>query len=35
MLFCGVAVGQADATAPVNSLISKRFSIDEFTTFVS
>ena len=35
MLFCGVAIGQADTTAPVNALVSKRFSVDEFTTFVS
>lgn len=35
MLFCGVAIGHADANAPVNALISKRFSVTEFTTFVS
>lgn len=35
MLFCGLAIGHADATAPVNSLISKRFSVTEFATFVS
>ena len=35
MLFCGVAIGQPDTNAPVNALVSKRFSVDEFTTFVS
>lgn len=34
MLFCGVAIGQPDDTAPVNTLVSERFSVNEFATFV-
>jgi nitroreductase len=35
MLFCGVALGYADDTKPVNRLVSSRQSVDEFTTWVS
>lgn len=34
MLFCGVALGHIDNNAPVNSLQSQRFSVDEFAKFV-
>ena len=34
MLFCGVAIGKTDPTAPVNSLVSERFTPSEFATFV-
>ncbi|MFZ8974507.1 MAG: nitroreductase [Pseudomonadales bacterium] len=34
MLFCGVAIGHPQSDAPVNTLISHRFSVDEFATFV-
>jgi nitroreductase len=33
-LFCGVAIGHADPDAPVNSLRSERFPLEEFVTFV-
>lgn len=35
MLACGMAVGYADSTAPINALRSDRMAVDEFTTFVS
>lgn len=35
MLFCGVALGYADDTKPVNRLVSPRQPVDEFTTWVS
>ena len=35
MLFCGVALGYADETKPVNRLVSPRQPVDEFTTWVS
>jgi len=34
MLFCGMALGHVDETAPVNSLRSERFTVDEFAKFV-
>ena len=34
MLFCGIAIGKTDTTAPVNSLVSERFTPSEFATFV-
>ena len=34
MLFCGVAIGHADAEAPVNSLRSERMPLDEWARFV-
>lgn len=34
MLFCGLALGHVDNSAPVNSLQSQRFSVDEFAKFV-
>ena len=34
MLFCGIAIGKTDPTAPVNSLVSERFTPSEFATFV-
>jgi nitroreductase len=33
-IFCGVAIGHQDSSAPVNSLISERQNLEEFTTFV-
>ncbi len=33
-LYCGMALGYADESAPVNSLRSSRASVDEFTTFI-
>jgi len=34
MLFCGLALGHVDNSAPVNSLQSQRFPVDEFAKFV-
>ncbi len=34
MLFCGVAIGHADRTHPVNALQSKRRPLDTWATFV-
>ena len=34
MLFCGMAIGHADADAPVNSLVSERMPLDQWATFV-
>ena len=33
-LFCGMAIGYRDPDAPVNTLVSDRMPVDEFTTFV-
>jgi nitroreductase len=33
MLFCGMAIGYADPSAPVNQLATPRASLDEFATF--
>lgn len=32
-LYCGMALGYADASQPVNRLRSERMTVDEFTTF--
>lgn len=34
MLFCGVAIGYADESAPVNRLRSERMPLDQWVTFV-
>lgn len=34
MLFCGVALGHVDESAPVNSLKSQRMPVDQFAKFV-
>ena len=34
MLFCGMALGHPDNTAPVNTLYSERMSLDQWATFV-
>ena len=34
MLFCGMAVGHGDDTAPINQLRTDRAALDEFVTFV-
>ena len=34
MMFCGVAIGHADPSAPVNSLRSERMPFDQFARFV-
>jgi nitroreductase len=34
MLFCGLAIGYADKTAPINSLRSERMPLSEWATFV-
>ena len=34
MLFCGVAIGHANSEAPVNSLVTDREPIENWTTFV-
>lgn len=34
LLFCGVAVGYADESAPINALRSERMPLDEWVTFV-
>ncbi len=33
MIFCGMAIGYADETAAVNSLVSERAPLEEFATF--
>ena len=33
MIYCGMALGYADESAPVNALRSDRAEVDEFTTF--
>ena len=34
MLFCGIALGHIDSSAPVNTLRSERFPVDQFAKFV-
>jgi nitroreductase len=34
MLFCGMAIGHADASAPINGFRSRRMALEEFVTFV-
>ncbi len=34
MIFCGVAIGYQDPDAPVNSLIARRESLEDFATFI-
>lgn len=34
MLFCGMAIGYKDETAPVNQLVSDRLAFDDFATIV-
>ncbi|MEM8770895.1 MAG: nitroreductase [Pseudomonadota bacterium] len=34
-LYCGMAMGYADDSAPVNTLRSERAGVDEFTTFLT
>ncbi|MHA7872287.1 MAG: nitroreductase [Hyphococcus sp.] len=34
-LYCGMALGYGDASAPVNSLRSERAAVDEFATFLT
>lgn len=34
MLFCGVAIGKANADHPINSLVSERASVDDFAVFL-
>jgi len=34
MLFCGMAIGQADPEAPVNRLESERLAVDEFAVWI-
>ncbi len=33
MVFCGMSLGYADESAPVNSLVSERAALDEFAVF--
>jgi hypothetical protein len=33
MIYCGMALGYADMTKPVNTLRSDRAEVDEFATF--
>jgi nitroreductase len=35
MVYCGMAVGYADPSAPINSLRTDRASVDDFATFAS
>lgn len=35
LLFCGMAIGYTDTTAPVNSLVSERMPFDQFAKFVN
>lgn len=34
LLFCGMSIGHADATAPINTLQSERMPLDQWATFV-
>lgn len=34
MLFCGMAIGHADRSAPINSLVSERMSLDDWAKFL-
>ncbi len=34
LLFCGMAIGYTDETAPVNTLVSERMPFDDFARFV-
>jgi len=34
LLFCGMAIGHADPSAPVNTLVTERMPFDEWATFV-
>ena len=34
MLFCGVAIGTVDDSAPINTLRSERMPLDQWATFV-
>jgi nitroreductase len=34
MLFCGVAIGHVDESAPINTLRSERMPLEQWTTFV-
>ena len=34
MLFCGMAIGYADTSAPINSLRSERMPVDEWARFI-
>jgi hypothetical protein len=33
MLFCGMAIGHGDYTAPINRLRTERAAVDEFAVF--
>lgn len=35
MLFCGMAIGHADTTSPINSLRSERMPLDDWARFVT
>ena len=35
VVWCGVAVGYADMSAPINNWRTERASVDEFSTFIS
>jgi len=34
MLFCGMAIGHADRSAPINSLVSDRMALDDWARFL-
>jgi nitroreductase len=34
LLFCGMAIGHADRSAPINSVVSHRMPVDDWATFV-
>ncbi len=34
MLFCGMAIGYPDGSAPINTLVSERMPLDEWATFL-
>jgi len=34
MLFCGMAIGYPDDTAPINGLKSERMPLDQWATFL-
>jgi hypothetical protein len=33
MIFCGMAIGHADETAPINALVSERAPLAEWAVF--
>ena len=34
VVICGMSIGYADESAPVNKFVTERASVEEFTTFI-